>query len=82
MVHLKRQAVTKLALGWWVQREMGTEEVPPGDGVVSWVCVGVAIAAASSSERSGRLKNPLEMKQVPRSVLGAQRFAAGPAAVV
>lgn len=29
---------------------MGAEEVPPGDWVVSWVCVRVAIAAASNSQ--------------------------------
>lgn len=54
MVRLKRQTVMKLALGWWIQQEMGTGEVPPGDWVVSWVCVGVAIAAASNSKCPGR----------------------------
>lgn len=54
MVHLKRQVVMKLALGWWIQWEMGTDAVPPGDWVVSWVCVGVAIAAASNSKFPGR----------------------------
>lgn len=54
MVCLKRQIVMKLALGWWIQQEMGTDKVPPGDWVVSWVCVGVAIAAASNSKCPGR----------------------------
>ena len=54
MVHLKRQVVMKLAQGWWIQEEMETEEVPPGDWLVSWVCVGVVIAAASNSKCPGR----------------------------
>lgn len=36
MVHLKRQIVMKLVLGWWIQQELGTDKVPPGDWVGSW----------------------------------------------
>lgn len=74
------------ALGWCMQQEMGTDEVPPGDWVVSWVCVGVAIAAASNSQvprqTERRLKNQPEIKQVLQPAICAQRFAVGPAAVL
>lgn len=50
----KRQVVVKLALDCWMQWETGTGEAPRGGWVVRWVCVGVAIAAASGSKCPGK----------------------------
>lgn len=53
-VLFKRQVVVKLALDCWMQWETGTGEVPREGWAVRWVCVGVAIAAASGSKCPGK----------------------------